>query len=145
MLDAKLDKIHMPALKKFIRDNFASLEKSIQMLQMKKDCPKAAGIIMEGVRCVCCGATNICGEVGTHPVGMLHVVRKKVQHKLPHACSCRLYNPPKPGDPRTQVTSRLLDAHLKVKRRNDESNKCFQTNQPFDLLEGFDGNLYRKG
>lgn len=153
ILDTKMDKIHMPALKKYIRDNFNRIDNAINELQNKRQCPRAAGIIMENIRCACCGSQNVCSDVGVQPTGILPDInaKYKVKRKICHPSKkevCR-------RSPDVDVKTLNLGDQVKIIRRikirrgeqqhNDPFPKCRKTGEDFELLEGFNGNLYRKG
>lgn len=142
MLDSKLDKIHVPALKKYIRDNFAKIDRSINDLQDKQKCPRAAGIIMGGIRCASCGNANVCSEIGVLAASMLPDVKAKkpftkkfcipldeTDHKL-----------------KSYTVQKVVHLEgLEDLKRKKNSSKCHKTKNHFELVEGSDGKLYRKG
>ncbi|XP_065361732.1 uncharacterized protein LOC135955307 [Calliphora vicina] len=151
MLDSKLDKIHMPALKKYIRDNFQRIDECINTLQDKRQCPKAAGIIMEGLRCVSCGDTKVCSEVGVQPSSMLPDMRVKSQ-KVAKYCDC--WRDTEENWNKKCIKSLNIGDNVKLKAeksfkalddKEETYPKCRKAGEDFDLLEGFDGKLYRKG
>uniref|UniRef100_A0A1B0C6G8 Uncharacterized protein n=1 Tax=Glossina palpalis gambiensis TaxID=67801 RepID=A0A1B0C6G8_9MUSC len=149
MLDAKLDKIHMPALKKYIRDRFNRIDQDITYLQTRKHCPRAAGIIMEGVRCVSCGGTKVCSEVGVETTAMLPDARPK--YDLPaewlKQCGCskfitlerdrKEYVPTAPSVNLSEMVS--------INRPKQITGKTECDVGQIEFVEGLDGNLYRKG
>ncbi|EDW26307.1 GL24429 [Drosophila persimilis] len=71
MLDSKLDKVHMPALKMYIRDRFDDIEMRLRMIENKETCPRAAGFINSGLCCISCGSTRVGADVGPQVVGLL--------------------------------------------------------------------------
>ncbi|XP_030385300.1 uncharacterized protein LOC115632335 [Scaptodrosophila lebanonensis] len=71
MLDSKLDKVHMPALKKYIRDRFDDIEVRLVQIESKETCPRAAGFINTNLKCLSCGNTNIGVDVGPQTMGLL--------------------------------------------------------------------------
>ncbi|XP_017840009.2 LOW QUALITY PROTEIN: uncharacterized protein LOC108597901, partial [Drosophila busckii] len=71
MLDSKLDKVHMPALKKYIRDRFDDIEQRLLLIEEKESCPRAAGFINEGIRCISCGNTRVGVDVGAQSMSLM--------------------------------------------------------------------------
>ncbi|XP_017030346.1 uncharacterized protein [Drosophila kikkawai] len=71
MLDSKLDKVHMPALKKYIRDRFDDLERRLHLLEDKDECPRAAGFINTGLTCLSCNSNQVGADVGPQTIGVL--------------------------------------------------------------------------
>jgi len=67
MLDAKFDKVHIPALKKYLKEKFAEINALIDELKKAKDCPRAAGIIMENIKCLSCLNTKVCSDLEPPP------------------------------------------------------------------------------
>ncbi|XP_023293769.2 uncharacterized protein LOC111676984 [Lucilia cuprina] len=154
MLDTKLDKIHMPALKKYILDNFQRIDRCVKTMQDKRQCNRAAGIIMEGLRCMSCGETKVCSEVGVHSTSMLPDMGVKSPKVIRKYCRV-LHNTADDwkGFKKPRVKSLNLSDVVKVKSENivnvihDDSAipKCRKPGEDFDLIEGSDGKLYRKG
>ncbi|XP_017006688.3 uncharacterized protein [Drosophila takahashii] len=70
MLDSKLDKVHMPALKKYIRDRFDDIDRRLRLIEEKDACPRAAGFINNGLCCLSCNNPNVGVEVGPHIMGV---------------------------------------------------------------------------
>ncbi|XP_073839272.1 uncharacterized protein [Musca autumnalis] len=144
MLDAKLDKIHVPALKKYIKDNFFRITRDLNELQAREECPRAAGIIMHGLQCMACGSSNICSEVDIQPVAMLQDSSIKSHTTMPKDCTVVGLNTEKKR--KIRAKSKSVDSDM-VENRFESNTQatCGKTKEDFQLLEGFDGNLYRKG
>ncbi|XP_037818063.1 uncharacterized protein LOC119607961 [Lucilia sericata] len=155
MLDTKLDKIHMPALKKYILENFQRIDQCVKTMQDKRQCNRAAGIIMEGLRCMSCGETKVCSEVGVQSASMLPDMGVKSPKVIRKYCGVlhKTVDDWK-GIKKPRVKSLNLSDVVKVKREkiinvihDDDSAipKCRKAGEDFDLMEGSDGKLYRKG
>ncbi|XP_034656965.1 LOW QUALITY PROTEIN: uncharacterized protein LOC117894171 [Drosophila subobscura] len=71
MLDSKLDKVHMPALKKYIRDRFDDIDTRLRLIEDKESCPRAAGFINSGICCLSCGSTRVGADVGPQAMALL--------------------------------------------------------------------------
>lgn len=150
ILDSKLDKIHMPALKKYIHDNFQHIDSCINNLQDKKQCHRAAGIIVEGIRCVSCGNTGVCSEVGVQSASMLPDVKVKSQNLEKYCGNSSLL---KGVDAENKTIPKSLNLGDVIKMKEKESLRELEDNHPkyrkggeeFDLVEGINGHLYRKG
>ncbi|XP_061391989.1 uncharacterized protein LOC133327487 [Musca vetustissima] len=145
MLDAKLDKIHVPALKKYIKDNFLRISREINDLQAREECPRAAGIIMSGLQCMSCGSANICRDVGSQSVAMLPDSSKKLDSALLKHCAT-----PSPNDniskrKKIKAISKSVGVENISSRWNAKATCGVVKGEKLQLLEGFDGNLYRKG
>ncbi|XP_017080878.1 uncharacterized protein LOC108114415 [Drosophila eugracilis] len=70
MLDSKLDKVHMPALKKYIRDRFDDIDRRLRLIEEKDACPRAAGFINKGLCCLSCNNPNVGVDVGPQVMGV---------------------------------------------------------------------------
>lgn len=70
MLDSKLDKVHMPALKKYIRDRFDDIDRRLRLIEDKEACPRAAGFINTGLCCLSCNSTKVGVDVGPQTIGL---------------------------------------------------------------------------
>ncbi|XP_017048597.1 uncharacterized protein LOC108093161 [Drosophila ficusphila] len=70
MLDSKLDKVHMPALKKYIRDRFDDIDRRLKLIEEKDACPRAAGFINTGICCLSCNSPNVGVDVGPQNMGV---------------------------------------------------------------------------
>ncbi|EDW44289.1 uncharacterized protein LOC6616376 [Drosophila sechellia] len=70
MLDSKLDKVHMPALKKYIRDRFDDIDRRLRMIEEKDACPRAAGFINTGLACLSCNSPKVGVDVGPQTMGL---------------------------------------------------------------------------
>jgi len=70
MLDSKLDKVHMPALKKYIRDRFDDIDRRLRLIEEKDACPRAAGFINTGLCCLSCNNPNVGVDVGPQTMGV---------------------------------------------------------------------------
>ncbi|XP_037720393.1 uncharacterized protein LOC119553832 [Drosophila subpulchrella] len=70
MLDSKLDKVHMPALKKYIRDRFDDIDRRLRLIEDKDACPRAAGFINNGLCCLSCNNPNVGVDVGPQTMGV---------------------------------------------------------------------------
>lgn len=150
MLDSKLDKIHMSALKKYIHDNFQHIDSCINNLQDKKQCHRAAGIIIEGIRCVSCGNTGICSEVGVQSASMLPDVKVKSQILEKYCGNSSLLKGVDVGNKTIPKSLNLGDViKMRVKKSlrelEDKYPRCRKGGEEFDLVEGINGHLYRKG
>ncbi|KAI8040434.1 uncharacterized protein LOC128258289 [Drosophila gunungcola] len=83
MLDSKLDKVHMPALKKYIRDHFDDIDRRLRLIEERDACPRAAGFINSGICCLSCNSTNVGVDVGPQIVGVLPDARLRTMPLLP--------------------------------------------------------------
>ncbi|XP_016970377.1 uncharacterized protein LOC108038156 [Drosophila rhopaloa] len=70
MLDSKLDKVHMPALKKYIRDRFDDIDRRLRLIEDKDACPRAAGFINTDICCLSCNNTKVGVDVGPQIMGV---------------------------------------------------------------------------
>ncbi|XP_011294958.1 uncharacterized protein LOC105262212 [Musca domestica] len=146
MLDAKLDKIHVPALKKYIKDNFLRISRDLNDLQTKEECPRAAGIIMQGLQCMSCGSSNICREVGTLPVAMLPDSSVKLDTSIMKHCLSHQPSGNEPVKKKIEANANIMEMETIAKPSQSNTRaKCGKDKGEFEVLEGFDGNLYRKG
>ncbi|KAM7358004.1 uncharacterized protein ACRADG_003129 [Cochliomyia hominivorax] len=146
MLDSKLDKIHMPALKKYITDNFKRIDLNINRLNEKKECQQAAGIIMEGIRCVSCGNSKVCSGIDVPPTSILPDITIKPQ-KIDKHCG-RL--PVKSSRIKSLNLGDVVNIKVKRSLRDLENVEnyfptCRKAGEDFDLVEGVNGHLYRRG
>ncbi|XP_075161066.1 uncharacterized protein LOC142233893 [Haematobia irritans] len=133
MLDAKLDKIHTPALKKYIRDGFQRITQDLQNVHAREECPRAAGIIIQGLRCLSCGSANVSSNVGVHSMAMLPDAKPK--QKLTKHCK----------KPQTINDHPSVKQSLEFEVKSLKKGKCGNKYENVQFIKGLDGNLYRSG
>ncbi|CAD7003258.1 unnamed protein product [Ceratitis capitata] len=154
ILDFKLDKLQIPALKRYITINLNRIEARIAVIQNKVDCPKPPGIISSGLRCLSCGEHQVCAEKGVHTVSLLPDAHTARAIRMPRTCKCskgdlklnrvfgkKVLNPDIISHPisKRQTEPKGLSSTVLIK--NCEV-VCLED---FRLFEGIDGNLYHKG
>ncbi|XP_067612626.1 uncharacterized protein [Eurosta solidaginis] len=160
ILDFKLDKIQIPALKRYVAMTFGSLESRIRSIQNTVDCPKPPGIITSGVRCLSCGDRNVCVERGVHTMSLLpDALPHKGGTRLPRTCKCTQGDAIGAlGMPVTVLDgANALSEFVRNSMKSTKSTENIGVNQVmidkcdaiclenFSLLEGTDGKFYRKG
>ncbi|EDV95820.1 uncharacterized protein LOC6557258 [Drosophila grimshawi] len=120
MLDSKLDKVHMPALKKYIRDRFDNIDLRLLKIEDKDTCPRAAGFISTGIRCISCGNTHIGVDVGPLTIGPLPDATASSQS--PAACVKNMAYRTVDKEPTLMVRVQNLDLNMISNRLNRPSS-----------------------
>ncbi|XP_068149835.1 uncharacterized protein [Drosophila tropicalis] len=125
MLDSKLDKVHMPALKKYIRDRFDDIEQRLHQIEDKESCPRAAGFINTGIRCISCGNTKIGVDVGAQSMSLLPDAPQKnmpmAMNATPLNCQKNLVCRSLEKEPTLMVRVNNLDLSVLAQRLNRPS------------------------
>uniref|UniRef100_A0A0A1XM59 Ethanolamine-phosphate cytidylyltransferase n=1 Tax=Zeugodacus cucurbitae TaxID=28588 RepID=A0A0A1XM59_ZEUCU len=154
ILDFKLDKLQIPALKRYITINLHRVEARIALIQNKVDCPKPPGIISSGLRCLSCGDRQVCAEKGVHRMSMLPDAHAVMTARLPKVCKCTKKSINLAENRRQSVLNpNVIPEQIKKMKAASEVPTasvyiddckaiCIEN---FSLFEGTDGNLYRKG
>ncbi|XP_055909685.1 uncharacterized protein LOC129944347 [Eupeodes corollae] len=152
MMDAKLDKLHMPALKKYIIDRMSEINKKLETVIKNEQCPKAAGVILTHLQCLCC-TTQVCQKDKDFTVPLLagfkgSKARPAPTNDLEHPHFCIPEDRPRAcggehtvirPEEKTLHKSNLLDDF------GDQLNLPYYSNKKLKLFKGFHGKMYREG
>ncbi|XP_036336831.1 uncharacterized protein LOC118756227 [Rhagoletis pomonella] len=148
ILDSKLDKVQIQALKQYVMLSLNYVERHIRNIQNKADCPKTPGIITSGVRCLSCADRRVCVEKGVHVTGILPDAHAFKPTRLPRVCKCtKEQSPVILNANMVSKVIRLRHAEAELLTANivsiaDCKATCLES---LDVLQGTDGLTYRKG
>ncbi|XP_034482241.1 uncharacterized protein LOC117787745 [Drosophila innubila] len=143
MLDSKLDKVHMPALKKYIRDHFEDIENRLAKIEDKDTCPRAAGFVNSGIRCISCGNTRIGVDVGPLNVGpMPDATAKNLPPILQDNCHKTFVYRTNEREPTLMVRVNNLDLDVIKQRLNRPSGKVCKLPDANDAIYGVRNSVY---
>lgn len=154
ILDFKLDKLQIPALKRYVTISLSRIESHIALIQNTVDCPKPPGIISSGLRCLSCGDRQVCAEKGVHGMSLLPDANTFMAIRLPKVCKCsRKTLNLDVGRQQTVLNPNVIPEQIRKAKTAPEvpTMSVYIDNcnaiclENFSLLEGTDGNLYRKG
>ncbi|XP_034108806.1 uncharacterized protein LOC132794264 [Drosophila nasuta] len=143
MLDSKLDKVHMPALKKYIRDHFDDIELRLSKIEEKDSCPRAAGFVNTGIRCISCGNNRIGVDVGPLNIGPLpDATAQHLPHHLQNNCQKALVFRTNDKEPTLMVRVNNLDLNVIQQRLNRPSGKVCKLPDANDTIYGVRNSVY---
>ncbi|XP_014097284.3 uncharacterized protein [Bactrocera oleae] len=154
ILDFKLDKLQIPALKRYVTINLSRIEAHIAVIQNTVDCPKPPGIISSGLRCLSCGDREVCAEKGVHGMSLLPDAHAFMTVRMPKVCKCAKKSLKLTlGRNQTLLNSNIIPKQIRKTQTAAEmpTTSVYIDNceaicvENFSLFEGTDGNLYRKG
>ncbi|TDG45503.1 hypothetical protein AWZ03_008126 [Drosophila navojoa] len=144
MLDSKLDKVHMPALKKYIRDRFDNIDQRLSKIEDKDTCPRAAGFINTGITCISCGSKNIGVDVGPFNIGPLPDATHHGKCPImPLNCQKNFVPRSHDKEPTLMVRVQNLDLNLIAQRLNRPSTgKVCKLPEANDTIYGIRNSTY---
>ncbi|KAL7733695.1 hypothetical protein ACLKA6_011433 [Drosophila palustris] len=143
MLDSKLDKVHMPALKKYIRDHFEDIETRLSRIEDKDSCPRAAGFVNTGIRCISCGNTRIGVDVGPQNIGPLpDATAKDLPPHLQNTCHKSFVFRTYEREPTLMVRVNNLDLDVIQQRLNRPSGKVCKLPDANDAIYGVRNSVF---
>lgn len=143
MLDSKLDKVHMPALKKYIRDRFDDIDQRLLKIEEKDSCPRAAGFVNSGIKCLSCGNTRVGVDVGPVTIGPpLEAIAKPLPHNLQISCHKTLVYRTPDKEPTLMVRVNNLDLDVIEQRLNRPSGKVCKLPDANDTIYGVRNSIY---
>ncbi|XP_064542685.1 uncharacterized protein LOC135431460 [Drosophila montana] len=144
MLDSKLDKVHMPALKKYIRDRFDNIDQRLFKIEDKDSCPRAAGFINTGIRCISCGNQRIGVDVGPLTIGPLpDATGSKKSNISPANCQKTLVYRTMDKEPTLMVRVQNLDLNVIAQRLNrTNSGKVCKLPEANDTIYGVRNSVF---
>lgn len=123
MLDSKLDKVHMPALKKYIRDRFDNIDNRLRLIEEKDSCPRAAGFLHTDIACISCGNKNIGVDVGPLNIGPLPDAKRNSKcPTMPLNCQKNFSSRIHDKEPTLMVRVQNLDLNVIAQRLNRQSS-----------------------
>lgn len=143
MLDSKLDKVHMPALKKYIRDHFDDIEHRLSKIEDKDTCPRAAGFVNTGIRCISCGNPRIGVDVGPLTIGPLpDATAKELPQHLQMNCQKSFVFRPNDKEPTLMVRVNNLDLKVIEQRLIRPSGKVCKLPDANDTIYGVRNSVF---
>ncbi|XP_053954652.1 uncharacterized protein LOC128860889 [Anastrepha ludens] len=150
ILDFKLDKIQIPALKRYVMLHFKHIDSHVRSVQYAVDCPKYPGTITSGVRCLSCGDRNVCIQKGVHPTGILPDAHAFKPTRLPRVCECKTEKEEAKkmyvaNVVPTLITKENIDAAASTATVVSIDDCTLTCRENYEFLKGTDGLLYRKG
>lgn len=128
MLDDKVQKLHIPPMKKWIQDELDCIWQVIKELKTIKECPKALGTVVKNLKCLSC-QQETCVMKGTQMLA------------LPPECHAG--KNPTDDKQRGRVCYLCCMPRLPGKDYKDLTPKGMPTEDKIDLIEGENGTMYR--
>ncbi|XP_055845042.1 uncharacterized protein LOC129911314 [Episyrphus balteatus] len=148
MMDGKLDKMHIPALKKYISDKMSNIERKLEAVIQKEQCPKAAGVIMTNLQCLCC-TTKVCQKDKVYPVPLLGDVKRfKVKSTSHDPNFCIPQDRPRAcGGDHTVIrpNEKTLQKLNLLEDFGDQMNLPHDLTNNVKYFKGLHGRMYRQG
>lgn len=146
MLDSKVDKLHMPAQKQYFQERFRNLERNFRIMEDKKRCPRVSGFIDTGVRCVSCGSEKIGANVDNEVLPMFPDYKSKPRFRR-KKCVCEKHF--LSAGSKTSIAPTLINFNdtleFKKKKEPKKRDECPSNKTTFTLIEGSNGQFFRKG
>lgn len=137
MLDSKLDKVHMPALKKYIRDHFDDIERRLYMIEDKETCPRAAGFINTGLVCISCNSKRVGSDVSPQTMGVFPDAPLRHKDSQPMNCQKSVVCRSVEKEPPLMVRVNKLDLSVLADRLSrPNSGKVCKLPEANDVLYG---------
>ncbi|XP_067643625.1 uncharacterized protein [Eurosta solidaginis] len=146
MIDGKMYKVVLPALKKYIQTETDKINYICKLLQSKPTCRAIKKSAAESSACLSCAGKLICTQrpimiAAKRPAEL----KDEKKRKIVQACS--RFGPCLPKNMEKQLLARLKvidDATEETKISREMQQSCFKTSEEFKQIQGSDGVYYRK-